>query len=133
MKQKSKESFKHYVKKKAMQYEFRSLMQSKVKLSKLSDIYYDKLQMQDYLNLHNLTVKQAQCVFNFRVRMASFSENFRNGADLVMCPLCGVHRDTQYLGFNNCHKLAKLINIQGTYTDIFNGKINSELAKSLVR
>ena len=65
--------------------------------------------------------------------MATFGENFRGGADFVMCPLCGTHRDTQLLGFRQCPKLAEYITIKGEYEDIHRGNISTDLAQTLVK
>ena len=57
---KSEYSFKNLVKKKAKEYAFHKFMMKKLKHSKLDDLFYSKLDMQNYLKSNQLTIAQFQ-------------------------------------------------------------------------
>ena len=57
---KSKDSFKKYVKIKAMEFEFSQLTQQKTHNSKIAGLSYNKLEMQTYFNLENMSAAQAK-------------------------------------------------------------------------
>ena len=86
----------------------------------MSNIDYKQLQMQNYLTLPNMTVRLAQTVFNYRVRMANYGDNFRHGEEIIICPLCGNHSDSQFLGYSECKTISEHITLRGNYSDIFN-------------
>ena len=108
---KSSESFKMYVKSKTLEYEFVRLMKLKGRenRSKMNDLSYSKLEMQNYLNLENINKTGAQTLFKYRVRMANYGENFRGGPNPVSCPLCKNHLDNQKMAFENCQILRLII------------------------
>ena len=60
LKNMSKSKFKQMVTTKARNYEFSCLLSEKDKLSKMKNLHYSEFQMQDYLNLQNMAVTQAQ-------------------------------------------------------------------------
>ena len=91
----SKHAFKRMVKCKAKKYALQSFLQKKENHSKLKDLYYSDLKMQNYFLSDDLTVEQSQHVFSFRTRMAKFSENFRSQSGPATCPLCFCHLDNQ--------------------------------------
>ena len=99
--------------------------------SKMKDIPHAELRMQKYLELKEMTARQAKVWFKFRVRMTPFGENFRGGKQTVMCPFCSMHPDSQADSFH-CVEMRKLVNIQGTYKDIFSENFSPELVKTLV-
>ena len=132
-KSKSSESFKLFVKRKIMEFEFECLMNLKdrVNRSKMNDLSYTKLEMQIYLMLENINKAGAQTLFKYRVRMANFGENYRGGPSPVSCPMCHTHLDNQKMAFENCQVLRQNISINGSYTSIFSTSVNSEVVKSL--
>ena len=69
-----------------------------------------------------MNTSQAKALFKFRVRMAPFGENFRGGNDKVLCPLCGLHVDSQEESFS-CPKMKQIINIKGKYKQVFGWKL----------
>ena len=115
-----------------MEYEFASLMKVKQRHSKMDNLNYSKLDMQQYLKLENIDKNSAQTLFRFRVRMAKFGENFRKHSVPVVCPLCELHLDNQVMGFENCQVVRNSIKIDGNYPDIFKTNIPSGLVKTLV-
>ena len=89
--------FKSLVKKRARQFELARLLdmkETKAK-SKMKNLTYSDLKMQDYLLLNTINISQAKALFKFRLRMAPFGENFRGGQKTNLCPLCDGHPDGQ--------------------------------------
>ena len=103
IKAKSSDTFKSFVKKRAVAYEFDRLMKLKNRenRSKMSDLSYSKLELQEYLKLNTMSKEAAQTVFRYRVRMANYGGNFRGGNGPVNCPICGSHLDGQKIRFEN--------------------------------
>ena len=133
LKMKSEWSFKNLVKKKAHEYEFNELMNTKQKHSKLNDLNYTKLEMQRYLKLENLTTIEAQALFRYRVRMANYGENFRGRNTSILCPLCNTHLDNQKMCFENCQVLKKHITMSGSYNQIFNPSVPKDVVQTLMK
>ena len=65
VKAKSAESFKNLVKRKANEYEFRRLMSLKQSHTKLDNLCYTKLEMQEYLKLEKIDKVGAQTLFRY--------------------------------------------------------------------
>ena len=78
---KSKLVFNKMVKTKAREYELQRLVKLKNtrNISKMKDLTYIELKMQEYLELKDMSASQAKALFKFRIRMAPFGENFRGG------------------------------------------------------
>ena len=53
--------------------------------SKMRDLRYDKLQMQDYLKMHNISKVEAQTLYKFRTKMEDFSDNFGSSDKCGLC------------------------------------------------
>ena len=106
IKNQSSDSFKNLVKRKAMDFKFSRLMilKNRENRSKMSDLNYSKLKIQEYLKLQTIDRQGAQTLFKYRVRMANYGENFRGSHGPVTCPLCGLHLDNQKMSF----KIAQL-------------------------
>ena len=126
----SKYSFKKLVMKKAREFEFDRFLNIKASKSKMSNLSYTCLEIQDYLLLKSMNTSQAKALFKFRLRMAPFGENFRGGSNKVLCPLCGLHPDGQEESFS-CQKMRQMINIQGKYKQIFGWKFPKELIQTI--
>ena len=127
---KSTEAFKNLVKIKASDYAFYSYLENKEGHSKLDSLFYSKLATQEYLINTNLSAKEAQLVFSYRVRMANYSENFRGYSGHSPCPLCLSHLDSQAMCMS-CPAIKENVNLQGKYQQIFSNKITKDLVKSL--
>ena len=82
--------FKSLVKKRAKQYELTKLLELKEEKanSKMRNLTYSELKIQDYLLLKAINISEAKSLFKFRLRMAPFGENFRGGQKKVLFPLC---------------------------------------------
>ena len=118
------------MKKQAKHYEFQRFLEIKETKSKLKDLFYSELKLQDYLNLKNMNTSQAKALFKFRVRMAPFGQNFKGGQNITICPFCKNHADGQAEGWK-CPQMNRLIDIRGEYNQIFGQKFSKELIKTV--
>ena len=118
------------VKKKATEYGLYRYLEKKNGHSKLDNLFYSGLSTQEYLTNSDLTAKQAQLIFKYRVRMASYSEDFRGYSGHTPCPLCLAHLDSQAMCMT-CPVIRENVTIEGTYSQIFTNKITKELVKTV--
>ena len=130
IKSKSEYSFKNMVKVKAKEYCFMKMMEKKIGHSKMDDVFYTSLKIQNYLKSNKFTPTQAKLIYSFRTRMADFQENFQGSQGHTPCPLCLVHFDSQVLAFQ-CPKVKSEVQLRGKYDDIFTEDIPLELVKTL--
>ena len=114
-----------------MEYEYNQLMNIKQTHSKLNNLCYTKLELQNYLKLESLNTTEAQTLFRYRVRMANYGENFRGKENAILCPLCYTHLDSQKMCFENCPVLRQNITISGSYDQIFNTSVSTEVVQTL--
>ena len=130
IKSKSANSFKTLVSKKAKVFAFRKLMSMKSNHSKLKDLDYNELKMQDYLKQSNLSVEETRIIFGFRTRMAPFGKNFKKSATDILCPLCEKHEDSQEAAFQ-CQFVLQNICISGSFDELYTGSISKKLVQTL--
>ena len=114
--------------KKVKEYEFSRFLQIKESKSKMKNLIYTCLEIQDYLLLKNMNTSQAKAMFKFRVKMAPFGEILGGGA--VLCPLCHQLPDGQEESFS-CRKVKEIINIQGKYQQIFGWKFTKQIIETV--
>ena len=117
------------VKVKAREYAFYSYLERD--LSKLENVFYTELKLQNYLKSDEISVKEGQTIFSYRIRMANYSENYRGQAGPKPCPLCGQHLDSQSMSFQ-CQTVRQSVKIEGNYQTIFKNCVDSKLATSLI-
>ena len=132
IKSKSIVSFKKLVKVKASEFEYNKLQKIKSSHSKMDNLKYSKLEMQDYFKLENCTASMARLMFKFRCRMADFDENFRGGLGPRPCRLCGLHLDNQETSFQ-CPTVTQQLEIKMEYSKIFLKKIPAEIFETILR
>ena len=117
---------------KAKEYALDSLLAMKNRHSKMDNLEYVELKIQNYLNDDRIPVNEAQNLYRFRTRVAKFKENFQNSHTGIACPLCLVQPDTQ-AHCVQCPVIKDNVNIQGVYSDIFNEDIPSDISKTLLK
>ena len=130
-----KYSFKTYVKQKAIDYFYICMMNRKQKHSKLKQLHYRSLKLQNYLQLEYLTVHEMRTIFSFRVRMYNFNGNYRSKDDCRACPICSMHPDKQEL-LAECSEIKKKFEnasdiIKNIYTEDFTADDIRTLGKML--
>ena len=119
--------FKKSVKAKVKEFALDLLNEIKFKHSKMDNLIYTELKIQEYLVSENISVDQKQNIFHFRTRMANFSENFRGQEDQKPCQVCGNHVDCQEHSVN-CAETMKNVNKKGKYEEIFSSHISRDTA-----
>ena len=93
---KSKQWFKHYVNQKAQAFAFEILKIKQNSHSKINKIQYSRLKIQPYMTDEKIPVRTKRLLFNFRMRMLNFGENFRGARPSVPCPFaCPMARDSE--------------------------------------
>ena len=127
---KSKMSFKSLVKKQVRELALLKLSQKKQWHSKMSNLTYTNLEIQEYLKKKDITPTQAKIVFKFRTRMEKFSENFKGGKPTKQCPIRTETEDTQEHSFK-CKVINMNIQVEGNLSDIFTLDIDKKTAKTL--
>ena len=131
-KSKSNYTITKLVKVKSKEYAWRKFMEVKLKHSKMDNLWYSDLKMQPYLESNKFTTQEVKTIFKFRTRMANFGQNFKNGQQVVPCPLCNVHLDSQAMAFQ-CYKIKETVDLKGSYDDIFKDDIPKDLVKTLTK
>ena len=86
--------------------------------------------MKDYLT--QLDANRAKTVLKYRLRMADYSDNYKKGGQIEICPLCSSHPDTQRWSFE-CPVINGVREISEKYDEIFGDVISEKLADTLVR
>ena len=127
---KSTGCFKNLVKKKTMKYAFEKLKCMKDKHSKMNNLDYEGIKMQNYFSRNDLKNEQKQIIFKFRTRMANFGENYRGSRDQVNCPLCDTHPDKQELSYT-CKVIQNEVQPAGEFEDIYSDEISLHTIETL--
>ena len=124
----SRESFRTKLKKAINAAAFKWLMEEKVNKSKLKDLNYEKLEMQNYLGINNLETSEKKFLFLMRTRMLDIKSNFRNGHSDFYCHLCGGNLDQKHI--LECKKLLEnntdILRGKAEYSDIFHKDITKQ-------
>ena len=130
IKSKSKGVYKKLIKEKTNEYALKTLQGMQDKHSKMKNLNYSSITMQNYFKRRDLDVEQKKTIFKFRTRMSEFGDNFRGGREQVLCPLCDTHVDKQELSYE-CKVIQKEIDIKGSYQEIYSDNININTVKTL--
>jgi hypothetical protein len=130
LKSKSIHAFKRIVKIKTKEYTLEYLLELKSKHTKLDNLVYSELRLQKYLKSDDIPVYEAKNLFKYRVKVADFKENFGNKYENKVCPLCGIHMDTQTHAVH-CVKVKESVPVEGNYSDIFKETIPRKISKTL--
>ena len=130
--EKSKYCFKKLVKQRAKQFTLDKLLVKKAKHSKMINLNYSELKMQDYFMKEDFDNYQKKTIFKLRTRMESFGENFRCGKNYVICPLCGLHRDSQDLCLQ-CPIIRQDIKSNGSISDIYGNEFENNIVHTIIK
>ena len=132
MKIKSAESFKNMVRIKAKEYTLDFLLDKKESHSKMDNLKYSEIKLQQYLRDPKISVAEAKNLYRYRTRSAKFKENMKTGYQCTPCPFCSVQPDTQIHSVQ-CTVVKSRITVQGKYFDIFKENIPTEIVKTLLQ
>ena len=92
---------------------------------------FTELAIKSYLISDELSLSQKRNIFLFRSRMADYSENYRDGTNVVKpCRICKSHSDCQTHSVS-CQLTLKSVKARGNYSEIFSNNISSNTAKML--
>ena len=130
IKSKSEYSFKTMIKKRIKEYAFYKFLEKKESHTKLDNLFYTELKMQDYLRLKNMSSAEAKAIFSYRTRSAKYSANYPGTDGLKPCPLCFIHLDCQPMALQ-CPVIKDDVTINIKYSDIFDCDVSSNAAKTV--
>ena len=85
-----KEQFSALVKLKSKQVAFQSLLKEKETKSKIKNIKYQSLKIQNYLMSNQISLRQKKLIFKLRTRMVATSDNF---GLKIPCKVCFLGED----------------------------------------
>ena len=131
----SKFSFKKYVRSKAKQLAFITLMSCKRNHSKMKSLMYTDLKTQDFYLSSELSADEVRSVFLFRVHMCQFSANFRGTSACDTCLLCRNHPDSQEW-LPECKEIRKQfgdLNIREIIQNVYSECVRPESVRSLIQ
>ena len=94
---KSTLSWKALVKRQVNIFEFKELSNLMSNMSKLKELTYKELKMQNYML--EFDSKLAKLILRYRIRMSNYSGNFKGKGQVKKCPVCKLHGDHQHLAF----------------------------------
>ena len=117
--------FKKIIKMRTKEFALDGLNEKKFTHSKMDDLVYTELKIQNYLLTEDISTVQKRIVFQFRTRMSDFEENY--GSPDTPCKMCSFHRDSQSHSVN-CYETMSNVKSKGNYNEIFAKKISKETA-----
>ena len=130
---KSAYSFKKLIKIKSKEYAMDYLLELKSRHTKMENLHYIELKLQDYLNNSEISVQEAKNLYRYRTRVAKFGENMKNNPNISsICPFCKLQPDTQEHSVR-CNIVQSKIEVKGSYRDIFLDSIPADITKTLMR
>ena len=123
----SEATFKKIVKKNVYEFALDELNQKKFKHTKMDNLVYTELKIQDYLLDEDTSTEQKRNIFRFRTMMSDFAGNYSSSDTPQPCKMCLLHRDCQAHAVI-CHETMKYVTAEGNYEEIFSNKISKKTA-----
>ena len=125
----SKIKFKEIVKLKAKEHALDRLNGEKFKHSKMENLVFTSMEIQNYLSSEEITLSQKRNIFLFRTRMADYEENFSSGSiqQITPCRICLMHGDSQAHSVEY-YETLKSVTKKGNYKEIFSNRISTDTA-----
>ena len=120
-------AFKNMVKRKIKEFALDDLNEKKFEHSKMDNLVFTELKMQEYLLSGEITTAQKRNIFRYRTRMADYSENYPEGNTTKPCKVCHMHTDCQAHAVS-CYETLKSVTKKGKYGEIFSNKISRDTA-----
>ena len=131
----TKVDFKTFVKESSKKLAFQKLMKQKMEHSKMKQLQYNSLKLQDYLMSRNIPLKTKQMICRIRIRMESFKANYKGSYDSLICSLCNTHVDSQMEALN-CPKIkledTDADEMSSKYKNLFDENIDDESIKMMM-
>ena len=123
----SEAAFKKMVKKNVKEFALDELNQKKFEHTKMDNLVYTELEIQDYLLDEDISTEQKRNIFKFRTMMSDFAGNYSSSDTPQPCKMCFFHRDSQSHAVN-CHETMKNVTAKGNYNEIFSKQISKKTA-----
>ena len=128
----SKTSWKKRVKLKMKEYSLDQLNKLKGNHSKMEELFYPELRLQNYLKDVEISVPVAKNLFRWRTRTAKFKLNYKGSYLSFACPSCLVQPDSQAHSVQ-CPVVKQNVEVKGEYKDIFTEDIPADIANTLLK
>ena len=128
----SKNVFKKMVKKKLKEYSLEYLTTIKEKHSKMDQLVYPKLKIQNYLKDRKISVQAAKSLFRWRTRSALFKINFGISYLNTACPYYHTDTDSQEHSLQ-CTIGKHKFEVRVTYSDILDQDIPSDISETVMK
>ena len=131
LKEISKNTFKKKLKEKISALALKDLNKIKESHSKVKDLQYKKLEIQNYMKQRSFKTQEIHLLFKLRTRMLQVKNNFKNQHENIQCDLCNEAEETQehlldcQTIIDNCEELYNDSTVQ--YNDIFSQNPNKLL------
>ena len=104
----SEEKFKKMVKLSVCDHALDQLNEEKFSHSKMDNLVYTELKIQNYLISEEMSVSQKRNIFHFRTRMADFGQHFPAGFHTIPCKMFGLQTDCQTHS-SNCYETMRMV------------------------
>ena len=89
------EHFKEMIKERSVKLSLKLLREKKEKHSKMKNLQYKNLQMQEYLKDNSTSLETKRMLFKWRTHTENFKLNYKNNHDNLNCEICNSHPDSQ--------------------------------------
>ena len=100
--------------------------------SKMEELFYPDLKLQNYLKDMDISVPAAKNLFRWRTRTAKFKLNYKGSYLSFTCPSCLVQPDSQAHSVQ-CPVVEANVEVKGNYKDIFLEDIPDDIANTLFK
>ena len=100
--------------------------------SKMDDLVYPRLKLQNYLKDGKISVQAAKTLFKWRTRSSMFKINFGNSYLNKACPYCLIEADSQEHALK-CTVVKGKVEVKGEYSDIFDEDIDTNISETVMR
>ena len=126
--------FKEMIKARTRQLAFLNLMKSKESHTKMKNVHYCELKLQDYLRCTEMSVNQARLIFRTRCRMTMYWNNFKGWNLTQNFPVCLEDDSVDDQGHSfQCKVILDSIVVDGTLEQSYSEDIRAEVAQSIER
>ena len=109
-------------------------MKSKESHTKMKNVHYTELKLQNYLRCTEMSVNQARLIFRTRCRMTMYWNNFKGWNLTQNCPVCLEDDSVDDQGHSfQCKVILDSVVVDGTLEQSYSEDIRAEVAQSIER
>ena len=131
-----KDKLKKEIKERCKNYALSKFQNLQKNHSKMRNLVYSDLNIQNYFQRKDISLKQKQMIFRSRTYTEKYKNNFKNKYEDLACIICRKHIDDQESVFMECNEFSKQLDDDDNdlnYKDIFTNNIPLNLIKKLTR